>query len=250
MKICQWVPAYDSPRWNVILSWMNARMVDNLPEGCHEIRFMRTYTESDQKLVPWNKAVEHFLETDCDYLWSTHNDVQFDPGTLKRLLSWDVPLVSALLFMRQSPNTPHIWSAPEGKTQLAHRIIDTREWYLDRPEWIRMGPFVIDPRPEDALVEVGFTSTACTLIRRDVLQAIEPPWFEQDGYMGGGEDRRFHEKAREAGYAGHVDRSCVAGHIVGDVPASVMDFMMWTQSGEFRNTGEPGTEVPELEQAK
>ena len=243
MKITQWVPASESPRWPVILSWMNVRMQENLPPGCDEIRFMRSQTESDERLRSWNDAVEAFLETGDEWLWSTHNDVKFDFHTLKRLMSWDKPLISALIFMRQSPAIPHIWKSYEADGPYAHRIIDTREWFMDRPEWIRFDSYVIDPRPDDALVEISFSSTSCALIHRAVLEAIEPPWFEMDGYMGGGEDRRFYEKARAAGFPGYIDRSCVAGHLVGDVATSVIDFMMWTQSSEFKNTGEPGREA-------
>jgi predicted peroxiredoxin len=224
------------------MSWMNVRMQENLPEGCNEIRFMRSLTEGDEKLRSWNEAVDKFLETGDDWLWSTHNDVQFDHKTLQRLMSWDKPLISALIFMRQTPSIPHIWKSYEGQGRMAHRIVDTHEWFMDHPEWIRFGPFVMDPRPDDALVEISFTSTSCTLIHRSVLEKMERPWFTMDGYCGGGEDRRFFENAAKAGIKGYVDRSCVAGHLVGDVPSSAMDFMIATQSSEFKNTGEPGQE--------
>jgi hypothetical protein len=66
-------------------------------------------------------------------------------------------------------------------------------------------------------------------------------WFlMDDDYYGGGEDRRFFEHAREVGYPAYVDRSCVAGHISGDTPIGVLDFMVWTTVGEFVGTGERG----------
>lgn len=236
----QWVPANEPPKWACQTAWMQARLKENLPDGCEEIRFIRSLTELDDKLRPWNEAVEAFLKTDGEWLWSTHNDVIFAPGTLKRLLSWNKPLVSALIFMRQSPVIPHIWKSysddPTGR--MAHRIQDTRAWFFSHMEYVRFGPFVMEPAPQDALLEVDFTSTSCTLIHRSVLEKMTPPWFSMDGYAAGGEDRRFHTAAKEAGFPGYVDRSCIAGHLVGDVPTSSIDFMMWSQVSEFKNTGE------------
>lgn len=240
LKITQWVPTNLDAKWPCVLSWMQARQKENLPDDCDDIRFMRGFTEGHQDLRPWNSAVEEFLKSDSDWLWSTHGDVVFHPGTLKRLLSWNKPLISALIFMRQSPVVPHIWKSydddPSGR--MANRIQNTREWFFDHLDYVRFGSFLMEPKPEDALVEVSFTSTSCTLIHRSVLEKMKAPWFTMDSYGGGGEDRRFHEGAKAVGFPGYVDRSCVCGHLVGDVPTSSLDFMMWSQVSEFKNTGE------------
>lgn len=195
----------------------------------------------------WNKAVEDFLESGDEWLFSTHEDVVYDSTTLTRLLSWDKPLVSALVFMRHNPVVPHIWNDyPEIGRVNAFRLNDTRAWFYAHKDWIRFGPFVMDPRPEDALVEVGFTSTACTLIHRDVLKAIEPPWFvwhkDANGFPHGGEDWYFYTHAAEAGFTPYVDRSCAAGHLVGDIPTSAGEFIAWDSISVFQDTGEPGSE--------
>ncbi len=222
------------------MAWMRARQPENLPDGCDEIRFMRGLTESHEGLKTWNDAIEAFLKSDSEWLWSTHNDVDFHPQTLRRLFSWNKPLISALIFMRQSPVVPHIWKAYADDTsgRMANRIQNTREWFFNHLDYVRFGPFIMDPRPDDALVEVSFTSTSCTLIHRSVLEKMTPPWFTMDAYGSGGEDRRFHEGAKAAGFPGYVDRSCIAGHLVGDVATSSLDFMMWSQVSEFKNTGE------------
>jgi hypothetical protein len=97
--------------------------------------------------------------------------------------------------------------------------------------------------PEDALTEIGFTSTSCTLIHRSVLEALREPmnekWFVLDNNeVGGGEDRNFFQHAAEVGFPGYVDRSCVAGHLNGDLASGVPDFMVWYQSAKFMGTGE------------
>jgi hypothetical protein len=183
---------------------------------------------------PWNQAVRDFLASDCDYLWSCHNDIEFQPGTLKRLLSWDKPLVTALMFMRQGPIVPHVWAgkppdSPDEPGYMTH-FRDTCQWFLDGHEdAIKFGSQVIEPRPDDALIRVDFTSTGCTLMHRDVLAAMEDPWFRRDtgDFRHQGEDRYFFEKARAAGFDAYVDRSCIAGHMAFNVSVGVIDFMTW-----------------------
>ncbi len=193
----------------------------------------------------WNQAIRDFLKTDDEWILSVHNDVVVDPGTLMRLLSWNKPLVSALIFMRVGPPLPHIWKsyADEGG-RMVQRINDTREWFYEHSDYIRIGPFVMEPRPDDALVSIDFTSTSCTLIHRSVLVDMQPlvndVWFLcDDDINGGGEDRRFFQFAKQAGYDAFVDRSCVVGHLARNVPTSSMDFIAWDSASTFMNTGEP-----------
>ena len=239
MHITQWVPTSGkSPAWPVIQSWMNTEW----PRGKH--KWLRSIPGNIEWI--WNDVIKKFLASDSDYLWSTHEDIQYHPQTLKHLLSWKKPLVSALVFMRHNPVMPHIWHKYEdGDGAYAMRVDDTRAWFYKHPEYIIHGPFVMDPKPKDALEEINFSSTACTLIHRSVLEDMkefcEEKWFvldhEQDG---GGEDRRFHELAVLAGYPGYVDRSCIVGHMVGDVAADAFDFIGWDSISEIFNTGEPG----------
>lgn len=218
-----------------------------LPEGAK-----RTFKQSlaGSVRIVWNEVVREFLATDAEWMFSTHHDVSYVPETLTRLLSWDKPLVSALVFMRHSPVVPQIWKSynPDDATNYVMRLNDTRRWFYDHKDYIRFGPFVMDPRPDDALTEVGFTATACTLIHRTVFEDIRAKipnqndgyWFVCDNELtGGGEDRRFYEYARAAGYTGYIDRSCIAGHIAGDIPTSSADFIMWDSVSSFTDTGEP-----------
>ena len=127
------------------------------------------------------------------------------------------------------------------------RINDTRAWFYAHPEYIRFGAFVMEPRPDDALAPIDFTSTSCTLIHRSVLETMRPivndVWFQwDDEWNGGGEDRRFFQYAKQAGFDAWVDRSCVAGHITGDMPTSSMDFIAWDSATIYKDTGEPEAE--------
>ena len=146
--------------------------------------------------------------------------------------------------MRHSPVIPHIWKAYDGRDEhMTQRLNDTKQWFYAHPEWIKFGAFVMEPRPDDALVKVDFTSNSLTLIHRSVLETMRPYvadlWFELDNEIsGGGEDRRFFENARMAGFDAWVDRSCVAGHLVGDIPTSSADFIAWEAVSTFEGTGE------------
>jgi hypothetical protein len=228
-----WVPAAESPRWPCVLSWLNLEY----PDGVRPV-FVRSGANNIR--YSWNKVVRDFLQSDSDWLWSCHNDVAFEPGTLKRLLSWGKPLVSALVFMRSSPVVPHIWQQYQADGAYAFRINDTRDWFYAHTDAIRFGPHIMEPRPDDALVPVTFTSTSCTLIHRTVLEALDDPWFLwDDDYNGGGEDRRFFENAAKAGVTAYVDRSCMVGHLVGDIPTGAADFIAWDTVSTFKHTGEP-----------
>lgn len=238
MHITHWIPSSGAyPPWSVFQSYADLE----IPEGATR-KFKRT-PPGDVKEI-WNGFVSEFLKSDSEWVFSTHHDVNYVPGTLKRLLSWDKPLISALIFMRQSPVLPHIWKSYDGVDgHYVMRIKDTRQWFYTHKEWIQFGPFLMDPRPDDALVDAGFTSTSCTLIHRSVFEKIREnigrdEWFECDP-AGGGEDRRFYEYAREAGFPCWIDRSCIVGHVVGDVCTSAADFIAWDSVSTFQNTGEP-----------
>lgn len=217
-----------------------------LPEGATK-QFKRSMPGSIRYV--WNETIREALNAGAEWIFSTHHDVAFAPETLTRLLSWDKPLVSALVFMRHNPVIPQIWKSYDGvEEHYVLRINDTRQWFYEHKEWIKFGPFVMDPRPDDALASIGFCATACTLIHRSVFEDIRATipnqndgyWFVCDNEVsGGGEDRRFYEYARAVGYEGFVDRSCVAGHIAGDIPTSSADFIAWDSVSEFQETGEP-----------
>jgi hypothetical protein len=196
--------------------------------------------------VIWNQVVKDFLAGPYDWLWSVHDDIVMLPDTLERLLSWGKPLISALVFHRHSPVLPHIWNEFDGG--YSQRVQETKQWFLQHNEHIKFGPHIINPRPDDALTETGFTSTSCTLIHRSVLEAmreeVNDEWFVMDSEIaGGGEDRRFFENARKVGYPNYVDRSCSAGHVIGDVPTGSADFMMWESVSTFTGTGEAEEEA-------
>jgi hypothetical protein len=215
-----WVPAADDPKWPCVFSWFGMRVPP--PHRCRLIR-----SRPDAIELVWNAIVSDFLRGGDEWLFSCHNDIVFAPGTLERLMSWQQPLVSALVICRKPPHLPFVYREWDGEHRALVQVEETAHWILTHPGALQLGPCVLEPRPEDALVRADFASTACVLIQRDVLAAIEPPWFQRDAPTEGGEDRYFYEKAAAAGYTLYVDRSCLAGHLPGEHPVGVLDFLAW-----------------------
>ena len=104
------------------------------------------------------------------------------------------------------------------------------KWIEKHPELMSVNrPMVLTPRPADALLPVHKTGTHALLINRRVVEAIKPPWFQNTDPKHGGEDFYFMSRARELGFAPHVDLSTVAGHVWGDWSIGALEFMVWNQ---------------------
>jgi hypothetical protein len=71
-------------------------------------------------------------------------------------------------------------------------------------------PIDFGDMPSSGLVQLAAGGAAGMLIRRDVLEAIEPPWFE---YTDRSEDIVFCEKAQAAGFTLYGDLGAHLGHI-------------------------------------
>ena len=94
---------------------------------------------------------------------------------------------------------------------------------------------------KDSLVEVDGCGMHFTMIRRDVFEAIEPPWFVRAGRgkrAGAGSDFYFHGHAiEEAGIESFVDLSVVAGHLLGNWCIGALDFLAWHSITDYSDGG-------------
>lgn len=138
-----------------------------------------------------NSACEQLLRDDAgSWIWFIDDDHAFEPAILLRLLERDVDIVTPLCLRRVQPFLP---------------VPCVDDDFMDITRY----------RP-DELVEVQHAGSSGMLIRREVLEAIEPPWFEL-GYDDDGrrvsEDVTFCRKATAAGFAIHVDIAVLLGHI-------------------------------------
>lgn len=182
-----------------------------------------------------NQIVATFLASDCTHLLMVDSDAVLHPQTLMRLLSWDVPVVSALAFMRRGPCLPTAYRGQSPDDPDAYQtLLDEVQVYASQHKaLVTSKPVVLDPRPEDALLEVDRTGCHCVLVRRDVLARIPPPWFVADKAINAREDFYFYGQVQKAGYPVYVDLSCQASHLYGDRLLGFLDFAVWDRVSTY-----------------
>ena len=113
-----------------------------------------------------------------------------------RLHERGLPIVAGMYFLKQRPSYPLLWRN-------------------ERMGYLRPG---IDFKEGD-LVEVDGTGCGFLLVRTEVFEAIERPWFKTGPTLSDVEDRGRHtedafffEKARAAGFKVFVDTAVRVGH--------------------------------------
>ncbi len=147
-----------------------------------------------------DQLVREMLDTDAQWLFMVDDDHTFDRRLLINLLDRHVDVVGALAVSRKPPYFPCAHAETDTKTGIS-RGLSLREMRFE-------------------LQEVGAVGTGAILIRRHVLEAMEPPWFESTHDERGvnvGEDVLFCEKARDAGFRVWLDATQALGHLTGVV---------------------------------
>jgi hypothetical protein len=138
-----------------------------------------------------NTLVQMTLESEAEWLFYMDDDHAFSPDLLLKLLRHDLPLVTPLCLTRSAPFEP---------------VSFTGEFDAD----FNRERLVLRDQPADGLVELKSGGSAGMLIHREVLEAIDPPWFEHSIVS---EDLLFCDKAVAAGFSLHCDLSAKIGHI-------------------------------------
>ena len=183
-----------------------------------------------------NQIVEGFLSSDATHLFFMDADMKFAPETLRRLIDADLPIVSGVYFARTDHPVPHVydyvrtdqygerWYHPKGEALI--------EWMRAHPEH-RDAPnaYCFGHRH---LVKCDGIGGGCLLVRRDVFEAIGPPWFQNAQGSAGGEDFDFCEKAIAAGYEIYADFAVQCDH------EAVAVFTGRSEFVEAFGVGEPG----------
>ena len=146
-----------------------------------------------------NEMAKATLEReDAQWMWMLGDDHVWNPDLLARLLQHDLPVVAPLVLQKQPPFMPVVF-----QTQLD-----------DHGRYQR-----IDLNGKRGVTQVDAAGTAGMLVRREVLEAIKPPWFAIDMAMEfKSEDVYFCEQVRKAGHTVHVDLEAPMGHLF---PASI-----------------------------
>jgi len=142
--------------------------------------------------VARNDLVKIFLvqQPDATHLLFWDSDIVPPADALKKLWSHNKPIVSALYFRKVPPFYPvmSIWNPTLG------------------------GLSPVIAWEDGKLIPVDGVGMGFCLIRRDVFQAMDPPWFTFNSKWGCSEDFAFCLKAKELGYKVWVDTSVICKH--------------------------------------
>jgi len=159
-----------------------------------------------------NACVERMFKGDFTHLFFMDSDMVFPPRTLQKLLDHDVDIVGGFYVRKRKGFLPTAFLK-------GHRV--GGKWLT---EW------VTDYK------EVEGIGTGCLLIKREVFEKVECPWFEykwsgtQDGHFVT-EDLTFCEKAKDNGYKVWCDGTIRCGH--------VGSFIIWPEVEDGKNKIEP-----------
>jgi hypothetical protein len=167
-----------------------------------------------------NDAVKDLLaqSNEFDWLFLLNDDHTFDSDHLGGLLAsmyaedgtpTGKDIISAFYTERMAPFLPVLRKARGHEVQL---------WKEVKP--VVMGDLSVPMFPEKpGLIPAFEVGCGSLLIRRNVLEAIEFPWFDfvlpndRRGKNFFGEDIHFSRKARMAGFQAYIDTRLTYGHI-------------------------------------
>jgi len=168
-----------------------------------------------------NILAKMFLKTDKEYLLFVDNDCIFEPQSINRLLSHNVPMVCGGMWHKSVPPRPTIGKFL-GITAQGREWYDTVPYLEKLTEYLGKHDIGSIPRndvvfDEPELYEIGGgCGMHFTMIRRDVFESINKPYFVMNGKTGAGEDFYFCKKVMDAGIPIYTDLSVHTGHSAGE----------------------------------
>jgi len=186
-------------------------------------------TGSMRRTVGWreidvarNILLQDFLEepTKPRWLLMVDSDATFHADSVERLISRDLPVVSAMMYRRKLPPVPTlgVLCGATAEGQPVYRFDDTIHAILKHAEAHHLKKDtpneLVLPKRDDDILPIDGSGLHFTLIRRDVAEAIKKPAFKFKA-PGGGEDFFFFERVRAAGFEAFGDLSVHTGHLIG-----------------------------------
>jgi len=202
-KITVGIPCYQNAPAETLEDYM--RLMYYLGRRCREHEFFLAIKSKSEQFRARNAIVTAALQVGSDYIWMLDDDHVIDweetqtpnnrYGMIKRLLGHleadpELGIVGALYFHRGAECRPVIMK--EG----------TSGGYY----WMR------EDELTNGLQEVAVTGGGCMLIRSQVFDKIEPPWFQPEYELG--TDVQICEKARKHGWKVACDTSITLGHVM------------------------------------
>jgi len=132
-----------------------------------------------------------------DYLWMIDDDMIVPPDLFEKLVRHDKDVIAPLAFMRFYPHKPVIYNVVEGYDTV------TKQHYYQN--------YVVDRYPKNKLVECDAVGFGSVLIKVNILEKLEKPWFMV--MTGAGEDIHFCHRAKRAGFKIFMDTSVKLAHL-------------------------------------
>ena len=152
-----------------------------------------------------NVLAKRALADGCDYLMFIDADMILPPNTIDELIDMNLPIVSALYFTKGKPYLP-VARIKKNEDDEDHKFLEDFEF--------------------NEIIKVAGTGFGCILIKAEVFQKIEYPYFKFEWKELNGklqqvaEDLYFCDKARKAGYETYLNTGIVCGHYGTEVDAS------------------------------
>lgn len=196
--------SWEYPKPNVLVCILTRELVTMAwAIGYRRLAFPENSSDVFMHGMPFDHArsfgCQRALETGHEYLFFLDDDVIPPPDAIYRLIRHNKDIISGLYYRRQLPVYPVMMREVEGKG----------------PQWIT------DAKLGD-MVEADLVGAGCLLIKRKVLEVMNPPWFEWkcDPFRFPklaltdrcSEDYDFCRKARALGFKLFVDTSVQCSH--------------------------------------
>ena len=185
-KVCISIPTKGSVRAET-MEWTLRAFVDLAPNV--EVQIVNDNVPLEGAR---NIQAQRFLASKCSHLFLLDADCVPQPGTIQRLLTHDLPIVSA----------PH--PTRKGQDRVLMALVSSNGDYKEHLP--RLGLQMVDA--------VGGSGL---LIARSVFEKLPRPWFrclyDDDGLLHRTEDFYFCEQAKKSGYKIWADYAIVQEHI-------------------------------------
>jgi hypothetical protein len=224
-KVALCVPINGPPSWSFfdsMMQWQAWHYANHPDITVTQIRPPRPLPVD----VARNYLARQVLQrSDYDYLWFVDQDCAFLPRTLERLMSWRRSVVGVLTMIRGTECALPMAFMEANGIGKERRIAcaEVYEYLAKNYNCETNAPQLLDPVPENSLLEVQVTGCHNLLIEPWVLYKMREPWFQGNP---GQEDWHFCTKAQGIDIPIYVDLSVLAGHGAGaDRSIGAFDFM-------------------------
>lgn len=156
-----------------------------------------------------NEIIEEFLKRDADILWMIDDDIipPRKAWMMAEKMRGGVKVCGAVCW---------IWMGHSVMSTVLSRVGYDAEYGV--PHYAPVAKKILKPAADKKeMVQVDATGCGCIMIHREVLEKVGPNPFtiihKENGGWVTGEDIRFCEKAKDAGYDLWVDTTYICDHL-------------------------------------